>query len=144
VRPAGDAAPDAAADAAPDADDAPAADAAPDADVAPDADAAPDADDETALDAALLAAAYLAAGGVGTLVVRGATAAQRAELGAHGPDTVLLAEPALDEDGLDRSVEVDVPARPVWWPAAEGAGCALAFWRGGLAATRWMADIANK
>ena len=39
--------------------------------------------------AELVAASYLAAGGVGTLVIEGATAAQLAELAAHGPDTKL-------------------------------------------------------
>jgi len=94
--------------------------------------------------AALIAATYLAAGGAGTIVVPGATDAQRAELESRGPDTALASEPILDDDGRDRSISVVLPPRPVWWPAAEGAGVALAFWRGGLAATRWMSHIANK
>jgi hypothetical protein len=35
--------------------------------------------------------------------------------------------------------------RPAWWPIdRDGDATALAFWRGGLAAVRWMADIANQ
>jgi hypothetical protein len=99
---------------------------------------------ESEPDAELIAASYLAAGGVGTIVVRGASAAQLAELAPRGPDTQLSAEPILDDDHRDRSVEVVLQPRPHWWPAVEGGGAALAFWRGGVAATRWMADIANK
>lgn len=85
--------------------------------------------------AELTAATYLAAGGVGTLVLEGATAAQLAELAGHGPDTTLTTE--------GRGRELALQPRPAWWPAAEGDQVALAFWRGGLAATRWMATIAN-
>jgi hypothetical protein len=97
--------------------------------------------------AELIAAAYLAAGGVGTLVVRGASDAQLAELAAHGPDTRVAAEPILEpggRDGRDASGEVVLQPRPAWWPSAAGDQAALAFWRGGLAATRWMAEIANR
>jgi hypothetical protein len=95
-------------------------------------------------DAELIAATYLAAGGVGTVVVRGANDAQLADLAAHGPDSRVRAEPPLDPDGRDRSREVVLQPRPVWWPSAEGDATALAFWRGGLAATRWMAESANR
>lgn len=82
--------------------------------------------------AELTACAYLAAGGVGTLAIPSSTDAQRAEIAAHGPDTRVLA------DGAGR--ELELAPRPTWWPSAEGDGVALAFWRGGIAATTWMAD----
>jgi hypothetical protein len=85
----------------------------------------------TSPDAAIIAAQFLAAGGVGRLVIVGATAAQRAQLAAYGPDTLIEAS----GDGI----EVTLPARPPWWPAADGDGLALAYWRGSMAATRWMA-----
>jgi len=80
----------------------------------------------------LIAGTYLAAGGVGTLVVPNASEAQRTDLAAHGPDTRVVAE----GDGR----EVALEPRPAWWPAADGDAVALAFWRGAIAATRWMAD----
>jgi len=92
--------------------------------------------------AELIAAQYLAAGGVGTLVLAGATTAQRASVAAHGGDTRLVTE------GTGR--EVALQPRPAWWPASSsGPGhgddaTALAFWRGGMAALRWMADVANR
>lgn len=88
--------------------------------------------------AELIAAMYLAAGGVGKIVIRGATAAQLANIAAHGGDSKLLS----DGDGC----EITLSPMPAWWPAAahDGDATALAFWRGGLAALRWMADIANR
>jgi adenylyltransferase/sulfurtransferase len=86
-------------------------------------------------DAELIAATYLAAGGVGGLDVPGASPAQVAALAAAGPDT------AVTVDGLG----TDVPLQPLpaWWPGADGDALAVAHWRGGLAAVRWMATIAN-
>ncbi len=86
--------------------------------------------------AELVAAKYLAAGGVGTLVVPAASEAQRAELAAHGPDTHVLA------DGAGR--EVALAATPAWGPGVEGDATALAFWRGAIAATRWMTETIEK
>lgn len=89
--------------------------------------------------AELIAAQYLVAGGVGTVVVCGATEAQLANLAAHGSDTRLMTEGTAREIGLS--------PRPAWWPASishEGDATALAFWRGGLAALQWMADVANR
>lgn len=86
--------------------------------------------------AELIAGSYLAAGGVGTLVVTAATEAQRAELTTRGPDTKVV----LEGDGR----EVILSPRPAWWPSTDGDTTALAFWRGGIAATRWMADVINK
>ena len=87
--------------------------------------------------AELIAATYLAAGGVGTIVLAGATPAQNADVAAHGDDSQLVT------DGAGRDVVLQ--PRPTWWPATPGDGStALAFWRGGLAAVRWMADIANQ
>jgi hypothetical protein len=80
--------------------------------------------------AELVAATYLAAGGVGTVIVPGANDDQRGALEAHGPDTVV----ATQGDGR----EVTLATRPSWWPAAAGDDVALAYWRGALAATRWM------
>lgn len=84
----------------------------------------------------LVAATYLCAGGVGTLVVPNSTQAQRAQLAAHGPDTKVLSE------GNGR--EVVLAPRPTWWPIADGDQTALAFWRGASAAAEWMADVANR
>ena len=86
--------------------------------------------------AELVAGQYLAAGGVGTLVVPNADAAQRGDLAAHGPDTRVV-------DAGDGS-EVQLAPRPAWWPGAEGDAVALAFWRGSLAATRWMTETAAR
>jgi hypothetical protein len=87
--------------------------------------------------AALIAATYLAAGGVGGLVVIGATESQLASIGARGPDTTLHAP--------DHEAKVlDIPSTPAWWPPGAGDATALAYWRGGIAATRWMADVANR
>jgi len=91
--------------------------------------------------AELIAATYLAAGGVGTIVLRGATEPQRADIAEHAGDGRLVTE------GAGR--ELSLPPRPAWWPQAaldddDGDATALAFWRGGLAALRWMADIANR
>ena len=90
---------------------------------------------ESEPDAELIAAAYLVAGGVGTVVVRGASDAQLATLAGNAGDGKLL----RTGDGN----EVALQPKPGWWPSAEGDATALAFWRGGLAATRWMADVAN-
>jgi len=87
---------------------------------------------------ALIAAIYLAAGGVGTIVPCGATPAQLARLRTYGPDT------KLDTTDATEARDVPLPPRPPWWPSAEGDELALAFWRGGLAATRWMAEVATR
>lgn len=86
-------------------------------------------------EAALVAASYLAAGGVGSVVVDGATDAQLATVAAHGPDTRITAA------GPGQPIEL--PTRPPWWPAVDGDDAALGFWRGALAAARWMAAVAN-
>ena len=86
--------------------------------------------------AEMVAASYLAAGGVGTLIVPNATEAQQAALRAHGPDTEVATE------GTAR--EVQMAPRPAWWPIAEGDAVALAYWRGGIAATVWMADAVTR
>ncbi|HEY1556096.1 MAG TPA: hypothetical protein VGF94_14760 [Kofleriaceae bacterium] len=86
--------------------------------------------------AELIAATYLAAGGVGAVACANASDEQRADLAAHGADTHITA------DGTGR--ELALEPRPAWWPAAEGDGEALAFWRGALAATRWMSDVIAK
>ena len=91
---------------------------------------------ESEPEAELIAATYLAAGGVGTVVIRGASAAQLATLVAHGPDTRF----ATGGDGK----ELTLQPRPPWWPHVEGDATALAFWRGGAAATRWMAEVATR
>jgi hypothetical protein len=86
--------------------------------------------------AELVAASYLAAGGVGTLVVPSSTEAQRGELSLRGPDTSVR----VDGEGK----EVMLAPRPSWWPTVEGDHVALAYWRGGLAATVWMADVMSR
>jgi hypothetical protein len=91
---------------------------------------------ESEPEAELICAAYLIAGGVGRVVVRGASDAQLATLEAIAGDS------KVTRTG-DGGSEVILHPRPGWWPAAAGDATALAFWRGGLAATRWMADVAN-
>jgi hypothetical protein len=92
---------------------------------------------ESEPDAELIAAMYLAAGGVGKLVLSGASPDQLDRVAAHGGDTQIAS------DGPGRVLGLQ--PRPPWWPTESGDGAtALAFWRGGLAAVRWMADIANR
>jgi hypothetical protein len=86
--------------------------------------------------AELIAASYLAAGGVGTIAVKGADDSQIAILSSRGADSRVV----TSNDGRP----VVLAPRPSWWPAAPGDDQALAFWRGGLAAVRWMADVANR
>ena len=86
--------------------------------------------------AELTACAYLAAGGVGRLVIPASTDAQRADIAAHGPDTKVSA----DGDGK----EIMLAPRPSWWPSTEGDATALAFWRGSIAAACWMADTVTR
>jgi len=86
--------------------------------------------------AELVAATYLAASGVGTVVVANATDAQRAEVAAHGPDARI----ASDGDGR----EVSLMPRPPWWPSAQGDAIAVAYWRGAMAAVRWMTETIEK
>lgn len=103
--------------------------------------------------AALVAALYLVAGGVGGMIVGGATAAQLAALAAHGPETKILqpqvthADPTSERAAaLAHPRDVVVPGAPAWWPASTGTAdaTALAYWRGGIAATRWMAEVVNR
>jgi len=82
----------------------------------------------------LLAATYLAAGGVGAIIIGAASDAQRADLAAHGPDTQVVAS----SPAAARARMLELSARPAWWPGADGDAVALAFWRAGAAATRWM------
>ncbi len=91
---------------------------------------------ETEPVAELTAAAYLAAGGTGNIILLNATDAQRAEVAAHGPDTKVLAE----GNGPPATRELPLVERPAWWPHADGDDVALAFWRGSIAATQWMAQ----
>lgn len=91
---------------------------------------------ESEPEAELLAAMYLAAGGVGRVTIRGATEPQLAAIAAHGPDT------RLAETGDGR--ELVLQPKPAWWPANDDDATALAFWRAGIAATRWMAEVANR
>jgi hypothetical protein len=101
-------------------------------------------------DAALIAAMFLAAGGVGKLELRGATDAELAQVAARGPDTSLVANTPTEPLALDtqpppvpRGTEVVLLPKPSWWPSAPEDETAFAYWRGSLAATRWMATIAN-
>jgi hypothetical protein len=86
--------------------------------------------------AELVAGSYLAAGGIGALVVPASTESQRAILAAHGPDT------NVTDHGEGR--EVVLSPRPAWWPSAEGDAHALAYWRGSIAATAFMADVVSR
>lgn len=95
-------------------------------------------------EAELIAATYLAAGGVGTVIIRGASADQLGQVAARGADSRVATTPFPEPDGRAPSSDVPLQPRPAWWPAAAGDAIALAFWRGSLAATRWMAEIANR
>lgn len=86
--------------------------------------------------AELVAGSYLAAGGIGKLVVPQSTEEQRATLGAHGPDTKVVAE----GDGR----EVALTPRPAWWPSSDGDAVALAYWRGSIAATAFLGDVVSR
>lgn len=86
--------------------------------------------------AELIAGQYLAACGVGTLVVQGGNDGQRGVLAAHGPDTKVV------DQGDGR--EVALAPKPSWWPAAPGDDVALAYWRGAIAATAWITETINR
>jgi hypothetical protein len=104
--------------------------------------------------AEMIAAHYLAAGGVGHLVVRGATEAQLADIAAHAGDAQIMTEDpgsgaghlgSMTRGGAGR--EISLSPKPAWWPGPvthDADATALAFWRGGLAALQWMADVANR
>ena len=95
-------------------------------------------------EAALICATYLAAGGTGAVVLTGATPPQLATVAAHGPDTRVVTDATTLPADAPAPREVPLAPRPAWWPSAEGDHTALACWRGGLAAIRWMADLANR
>ena len=86
--------------------------------------------------AARVAARFLVAGGVGTVVVPDVDPTSRADLAAHALDGEVSATGTGDE--------LELPPRPAWWPACDGDDAALACWRGGLAATTWMAARATR
>ena len=97
--------------------------------------------------AELIAAVFLAAAGVGTLIVTSSTASQRAEVAAHAADTRVIAESeGAREPVTSRTAEreVELSPRPEWWPGGAGDDVALAYWRGGIAATRWLVDAASR
>ena len=91
---------------------------------------------ESEPEAQLIAATYLAAGGVGTLAITGASDDQRVELRSHGPDTRVT--------DADDGRPIVLAPKPAWWPTAAGDATALAYWRGSLGAARWMSDVVNK
>lgn len=99
--------------------------------------------------AELIAAQFLAAAGVGTLLVTHSTAAQRADVATHAPDTRVIGEPdaAMAKQRISvRTAEYEVVLvpRPSWWPSSAGDEVALAYWRGGLAATAFLVDAATR
>lgn len=105
---------------------------------------------ESEPEAELIAAMFLAAGGVGKLAIRGATDPQLEQIAGHGADTALIANAPGEPLALDSQpapvrpgVEVVLQPKPAWWPSAPGDAVALAYWRGAMAAVRWMAAIAN-
>lgn len=91
--------------------------------------------------AGMIAASYLAAGGTGTVIADGAGEAELSTLRMFNPDTQIAREAPPPPT---RVVPVAIPAAPPWWIATDGDATALAFWRGGIAAVRWMAPIANR
>jgi hypothetical protein len=90
--------------------------------------------------AGLIAASYLAAGGTGTVIAEHAGEPELVTLNTFNPDARILA--ATPEGARPSTVEL--PGPPVWWLSSDGDDTALAYWRGGIAATRWMADIATR
>jgi hypothetical protein len=96
--------------------------------------------------AELVAAQFLAAAGVGTLVLTNATAAQRADVALHAPDTRVIAESEGAQHVTARTIERDVELapRPEWWPSSAGDDVALAYFRGGIAATRFIIEAAAR
>lgn len=99
--------------------------------------------------AELIAAAFLAAAGVGTLVLTNATPAQLGQVAAHAPDTRVIGESdgaASREPSTVRTAEHEVVLvpRPDWWPSSAGDEVALAYYRGGVAATRFLVDAAAR
>ncbi|HEY6038337.1 MAG TPA: hypothetical protein VIV58_28840 [Kofleriaceae bacterium] len=97
--------------------------------------------------AELVAAQFLAAAGVGALVLTNATPAQRAMVSAHAPDTRVIAESeGARGNATARSSEreVELAPRPDWWPSSAGDEVALAYFRGGIAATRFLIEAAAR
>jgi hypothetical protein len=99
--------------------------------------------------AELVAAEFLAAAGVGTLMLTGSTADQRRDVSAHAPDTRVIAESdgASSKEPMNSRAaerEVVLAPRPAWWPGGAGDDMALAYWRGGLAASRWLVEAAQR
>ncbi|MEO6775548.1 MAG: hypothetical protein ABI467_21485 [Kofleriaceae bacterium] len=97
--------------------------------------------------AELVAAQFLAAAGVGTLVITNATSVQRADVAAHAPDTRVISESEGAHEGVQaraKEREVSLAPRPEWWPSSGGDDLALAYFRGGLAAIRFLIDAAAR
>ena len=90
--------------------------------------------------AGAVAATYLAAGGIGTLVIDDAPEPQRETLAAINPDCHVVREAAPET----RVATVSLPTTPHWWPRCPGDEVAAAFWRGGAAATQTMARIVDR
>ena len=93
--------------------------------------------------ASVIAASDLVAGGVGTVVLLGATDVQLAAVSSHNSDTKLVVA-TKPGDIPDNARQVPLPEVPTWWQPHEGDDLARAYGRGGLAATTWMAAIANR
>ncbi len=93
--------------------------------------------------ASAIAAHYLAAGGVGTLAIASPTL--RTELADRNPDCQVTASddgPERNPESVDDHGAIAIPVRPSWFPLADEA--ALAWWAGGLAATRWLARAVQR
>jgi hypothetical protein len=90
--------------------------------------------------AGLIAASYLSAGGTGRVIADHAGEPELTKLRAFNPDTSIVTE----AEPPTKIVPVAIPDRPPWWIGCAGDETALAFWRGGIAAVRWMAPIANR
>jgi len=106
---------------------------------------------ESTPDAELIAARYLAAGGVGTLVIAGGNETQAEAITSAGPDSKVRIEPATSSPAessavraLQANTVVALAATPSWWPRTPGDDLALAYWRGAIAATRWMSNVATR
>jgi hypothetical protein len=106
--------------------------------------------------AGVIAASYLAAGGLGTIVAPAAGEPELVQLRAFNPDSKVVVDAPPDT----RVQPVTLPDRPAWWPVDESRHpsldpdrrepldadrVALEFWRGAIAAVHFMTDtIANR
>jgi hypothetical protein len=89
--------------------------------------------------AGMIAASYLAAGGVGTIIAERAGEPELTALRAFNPDAKIV----VDTPAETYPTAVDLDGKPPWWPLP-GDDTALDFWRGSIAAVQYMAATIAK